>query len=241
MDVSTRIPLRGGEALNLRGRIDRMDILEEEDRVLVKIMDYKSGSTSFDLSLLYHGLQLQLVVYMDAALRLEERLHPGKKAVPAGIFYYHIDDPVIERQGDMTPEEIEAGILKKLRMNGLVNSSLDVIRHLDREIEKESDVIPVALKDGIIQETRSSVAGGERFSALSTFVSRSLREMGDEILSGVVSVNPWKQGQRTACDYCPYHSICGFDLKTSGYGFRRFKSMKPEEIWKDMASTLTPA
>ena len=238
VDVSTRIPLRGGEALNLRGRIDRMDILEEEDRVLVKIMDYKSGSTSFDLSLLYHGLQLQLVVYMDAALRLEERLHPGKKAVPAGIFYYHIDDPVIERQGDMTPEEIEAGILKKLRMNGLVNSSLDVIRHLDREIEKESDVIPVALKDGIIQETRSSVAGGERFSALSAFVSRSLREMGDEILDGVVSVNPWKQGQRTACDYCPYHSICGFDLKTSGYGFRRFKSMKPEEIWKEIEKEL---
>ena len=49
---------------------------------------------------------------MDAALGLEERLHPGKKAVPAGIFYYHIDDPVIERQGDMTPEEIEAGIPK---------------------------------------------------------------------------------------------------------------------------------
>lgn len=49
VDVSTRIPLRGGETLNLRGRIDRMDILEEEDRVLVKIMDYKSGSTSFDL------------------------------------------------------------------------------------------------------------------------------------------------------------------------------------------------
>ena len=86
VDVSTRIPLRGGEALNLRGRIDRMDILEEEDRVLVKIMDYKSGSTSFDLSLLYHGLQLQLVVYMDAALGLEERLHPGKRQFPRGSF-----------------------------------------------------------------------------------------------------------------------------------------------------------
>ena len=46
----------------------------------------------------------------------------------------------------MTDEEIEAGILRKLRMNGLVNSSLDVIRHMDREIEKESDVIPVALE-----------------------------------------------------------------------------------------------
>ena len=59
----------------------------------------------------------------------------------------------------MTDEEIEAGILRKLRMNGLVNSSLDVIRHMDREIEKESDVIPVALKDGYVQELKSSVAG----------------------------------------------------------------------------------
>ena len=55
VDVSSRIPLRGGHALNLRGRIDRMDVLEEKDKIYVKIMDYKSGSTSFDLSLLYHG------------------------------------------------------------------------------------------------------------------------------------------------------------------------------------------
>lgn len=234
VDVSTRIPLKGGEALNLRGRIDRMDVFEDEDKVYVKIMDYKSGSTSFDLSLLYHGLQLQLVVYMDAALRLEAKRRPGKEAVPAGIFYYHIDDPVLERQEDMTQEEIEAGILRKLRMNGLVNSSLDVIKHMDREIEKESDVIPVALKDGIIQETRSSVAGGKRFSYLSDFVNRSLKAMGEEILDGSAAVNPYKQGTRTACDYCPYHSICGFDLKTSGFGFRKFKAMKAEEIWKEI-------
>lgn len=67
VDVSTRIPLKDGEAVNLRGRIDRMDVFEDEDKIYVKIMDYKSGSTSFDLALLYHGLQLQLVVYMDAA------------------------------------------------------------------------------------------------------------------------------------------------------------------------------
>lgn len=67
-----------------------MDVFEDEDKVYVKIMDYKSGSTSFDLALLYHGLQLQLVVYMDAALKMQENRHPGKQAVPAGIFYYHI-------------------------------------------------------------------------------------------------------------------------------------------------------
>lgn len=234
VDVTTKIPLRGGESLNLRGRIDRMDVFEDEDRVYVKIMDYKSGSTSFDLALLYHGLQLQLVVYMDAALKLEERRKPGKEAVPAGIFYYHIDDPVVERSTGESAEEIEADILKKLRMNGLVNSSLDVITHLDREIIKESDVIPVAMKDGLIQESRSSVAGGDRFKHLSGFVNKSLKAMGEEILDGNTAVNPYKQGQRTACDYCPYHSICGFDLKTSGFGYRKFKSMKAEAIWAEI-------
>ena len=51
VDVSTRIPLKDGEAVNLRGRIDRMDVFEDEDKIYVKIMDYKSGSTSFDHSL----------------------------------------------------------------------------------------------------------------------------------------------------------------------------------------------
>lgn len=58
--------------------------------------------------------------------------------------------------------------------------------------------------------------------------------MGEEILDGNTAVNPYKQGTRTACDYCPYHSICGFDLKTSGFGFRKFKPMKAEAIWAEI-------
>lgn len=233
VDVSTRIPLKNGAAMNLRGRIDRMDVLEEKDQVFVKIMDYKSGSTSFDLSLIYHGLQLQLVVYMDAALALEEKRHPGKKAVPAGIFYYHIADPMLERGQEIDDEEVEAGILKKLRMDGLASSRLDVIRHMDREAADDSDVIPVAFNSGgnEINRSRSSVADGARFSALSDFVRNHLVRMGEEILDGNTAVNPYKQGQKTACDYCPYHSVCGFDLKTYGYGYRRFLPMKAKTVW----------
>ena len=229
-----RIPLSGDEAIHLRGRIDRIDLCEDGDRLYLKIVDYKTGKTKFNLTDIYHGLQLQLVVYMDAALKIQKQRNPKKEAVPAGIFYYHIDDPVLERQEGMSEEDVEAGILKKLRMNGLVNSSLEVIRHLDKEIEKESDVIPVAMKDGYVQEAKSSVAGGERFSCLSGFVEEKLKTMGEEILEGNTAVSPYKQGNRTACDYCPYHSICGFDLKTSGFAYRKLKSMKAEEIWKQM-------
>lgn len=229
-----RIALSPEEELQLRGRIDRMDLCEEGDKLYVKIIDYKSGGTSFDLAALYYGLQLQLVVYLDAALELEERRNPGKEVVPAGIFYYNIQDPLVEKKEEMTPEEIEQQILRQLRMNGLVNRELDVIRHLDREIETQSDVIPVALKAGLIQESRSSVASGKRFEQLKSYVNRKLRTAGRDILEGDTALKPYKQSSRTACDYCPYHAVCGFDTKTAGYGYRKLKALKPEEIWEEL-------
>ena len=75
--------------MNLLGRIDRVDTYETSDKVYVKIIDYKSGNTSFSLVNLYHGLQLQLVVYMNAALELEENAIRAKSGT-GGYFYYHI-------------------------------------------------------------------------------------------------------------------------------------------------------
>ncbi|HIX15010.1 MAG TPA: helicase-exonuclease AddAB subunit AddB [Candidatus Hungatella pullicola] len=231
-----KIPLSPSQALHLRGRIDRMDVCQDEDKLYVKIIDYKSGGTAFDLTALYYGIQLQLVVYMDAALEMEERRNPNKEVIPAGIFYYNIGDPIVDREDNETDQEqTEQRILRHLRMNGLVNSSLDAIGHLDREIQTESQVIPVAMKNGLIQEARSSVAGGERFEHLRKFVRGKLKEEGKQILAGDIDIAPYRQGSRTACDYCPYHSVCGFELKTDGYAYRKFKSLKPEEIWQEIS------
>ncbi len=236
-----KIALSEEEALHLKGRIDRLDLCEDETHVYVKIIDYKSGSTSFDLAALYYGLQLQLVVYMDAALEMEERRNPGKEVAPAGLFYYHIQDPMVEKKEPMTPKEVEEQIKKQLKMDGLVNSDLEVIRRLDREIEGESDVIPVALKAGMIQEARSSVASGKRFQYLREYVRSRCRKAGQEILEGNIGMEPMKQGNRTGCDYCPYHAVCGFDRKTAGYGYRKLKKLKPEEIWKEILPEENPS
>lgn len=226
-----KIRLSEEEELHLRGRIDRLDLCQDETHVYVKIIDYKSGSARFDLAAIYYGLQLQLVVYMDAVTELQKRSFPLKEVVPAGIFYYNIKDPVVDREDVEDPEDIDRLILEQLRMNGLVNSDLEVISHMDREIQTKSDVIPVAVKDGMIQERYSSVASGKHFEALKLYVRGKIKEDGLEILAGKTSVAPYKQGERTACDYCPYHGVCGFDLKVSGYRFRRFGALKPEEVW----------
>ena len=78
----------------------------------MKIIDYKSGNTSFSLLNLYYGLQLQLVVYLNAAMELESKEHPEKKIEPAGIFYYHIKNPIVDGLGNETEAEIRKGVLE---------------------------------------------------------------------------------------------------------------------------------
>lgn len=229
-----RIRLSDEEEMQLRGRIDRLDVCEDDDHVYVKIIDYKSGGARFDLAAVYYGLQLQLVVYMDAVTELEQRKNPGKQVVPAGVFYYQIKDPLADREEAETPEEIEQQILKQLRMNGLVNSDLEVIGHLDRQIEQKSDVIPVALKNGMIQEHYSSVASTRRFEILREYVRSQLKRSGQEILGGRADAQPYTGGNGSACAYCPYHGVCGFDARIEGCRFRRFPPLKPEQVWQLM-------
>lgn len=231
-----RIPLSEEEELQLRGRIDRVDLYEDDSKVYVKIIDYKSGGTRFDLAAVYYGLQLQLVVYMDAVLELQQRKYPEKEIVPAGIFYYNIKDPLVDKEDEQTPETILGEILSELKMNGLVNPDGDILGHLDHGLEGpeatgKSSVVPAALKKGMIQPTYSSVADTESFQALSYYVRSYLKKSGKEILDGSVDAEPYKGGRGDACGYCPYHGVCGFDTRIQGYRYRRFPALKPEDIW----------
>ena len=139
---SIHVDLSEEEKMHLQGRIDRIDVSEDAEHVYVKVIDYKSGNKKFDLAALYYGLQLQLVVYMNAAMELESRKHPDKEIVPAALLYYHIDDPTIETPVELTQEQINEEILTKLRMNGVVNSDPAVVERLDRFLQDKSKVIP---------------------------------------------------------------------------------------------------
>lgn len=112
---AVNIALSDEETMRLKGRIDRIDLYETEDEVLVKVVDYKSGNKVFDLQEFYYGLQMQLVVYLNAALEMEQRIHPDKKIKPAGIFYYAMKDPIVDQKHGESEEELEKRILKELQ------------------------------------------------------------------------------------------------------------------------------
>lgn len=210
------------------GRIDRVDVLEDDDKILVKVIDYKTGSTSFDLVALYHGLQLQLMIYLDAAVQVEKKKYPGKEVEPAGIFYYNVKDPMIQEMIEADVEQVTGKILKELKMNGLVQADRDVAIKMDRSLCS----IPVAFnKDGSFRKT-ASVASREQFDILNRYVKKKIAGIREAILTGNAEVSPYELGKRNACTYCPYQTVCGFDKKMPGYEYRRLKNFSDEELWK---------
>lgn len=229
---AVNIALTPEEKMKLQGRIDRIDVCEKEDQVYVKVIDYKSGNTAFDLVALYYGLQLQLVVYLNAAMELEKRVHPDREIVPAGIFYYHMKDPLLETDEELTPEELNKKLLRQLRPDGLVNKNPAVFQEMDLGIQKSSDVIPVSInKDGTPSKL-SKTATDEQFAALSGFVHRKLREIGSAMLEGEIAPVPYQRKQQKACDYCIYRPVCCLDDKIPGTHTKRLKEYSEQEIWE---------
>ncbi|MDE5802618.1 MAG: helicase-exonuclease AddAB subunit AddB [Lachnospiraceae bacterium] len=226
---SVNIALSKEERMQLAGRIDRVDTLTKEDKLYVKVVDYKSGSRKFNLAALYYGLQLQLVVYMNAAVEREAKKHPDKEVVPAAMLYYHVYDPIVSAEAETAPEEINAALLEQLRAGGIVNSDGEIARRLDEEAVAKSDVIPVEYKKDGSLSARSSVLSGEELQEISLFVGRKVRQLGREILDGNIALNPYESGAESACTYCSFQGVCGFDGGMPGCGPRRLKEMDKEE------------
>jgi ATP-dependent helicase/nuclease subunit B len=217
------------EKMRLRGRIDRVDTYETDDKVYVKIIDYKSGNTTFSLLNFYYGLQLQLVVYMNAALELTKKKYKGKDTEPAGIFYYHITDPMVDADGQESEEEIRRSILEQLKVGGLVNEDPEIYGAMDTDFSGTSTVIPVALKaDGSLKAT-SKTASTYEFGLMSDYVRKKIEHVGKEIFAGNVAVKPYLLGDRSGCDYCPYHTICGFDVRMPGFSYQQFEKFDSSE------------
>lgn len=235
---SIHVDLSEDEKMHLQGRIDRIDVSEDTEHVYVKVIDYKSGNRKFDLAALYYGLQLQLVVYMNAAMEMESRKHPDKEIVPAALLYYHIDDPTIETPVELTDEQINEQILAKLRMNGVVNSDPEVVERLDRYMQDKSVVIPVEKKKDGSFSARSGVLSREEMQLISSYVDAKIRSIGREILDGKIAANPYEKGNEEACTYCAYKKVCGFDGSIPGYEKRQLEDLDKQALMQRMQKTV---
>ncbi len=220
------------------GRADRVDTMEEDSVTYLRIIDYKSGTKEFKLSDIYYGFQMQLLIYLDAILtELDERVNVD--AIPAGILYFKLDDPIIRSSSDISEGEIEKRIVKSLRMNGLLLSDPDIIKKMDKDMERSSNIIPASVKkDGTLSKSNSSLATAEQFQLLRKYVRGTIEKLCEKMLEGNIEITPYRNKNRSACSYCIYSAICQFDISIEGNRYKVIKDKNDEEIWKDIENEV---
>ncbi len=238
--LSIEIPDTGEDAF-LRGRIDRIDVMELEGKSYLRIIDYKSSAKDVSLKDVFYGLQLQLLVYLDVLMKNWDTILEGEP-IPGAVLYFRLDDPMIKGSSAMTDEEIEIKVLESLRLKGLLLNDARVIKSMDRDMEEYSLIIPAKFnKAGDVvsssnrqEKNKEIILSEEEFTILRDYVRESIGRILKELFDGNISIIPYKDKDKIPCTYCTYKSICQFEPKIENNHYRTLKPMAIDELWENM-------
>lgn len=233
MIIEIETPEGKKREMKLRGRIDRVDATKFDDKAYLRVVDYKSSAQKLDLNRIYHGLSLQMLTYLDVAVENADHwLDVPTEA--GGVLYVHMHNPMLKEDALLNDQDIDAEILKKFKMSGLLLESTELILEMDESLEDKggsSQIVPVYLKkDGSVSKSKSSVIPQAELQNLRQFVRSKHREAGEGILSGDTSISPYRLKQQTACDYCPQKSVCQFDTTDLKQRYRTLSANKADEV-----------
>lgn len=233
------LPLEGGGELYLHGRIDRIDTWREGGKEYLRVVDYKSSKSEqkLDGARLYWGLQQQLPLYLAAAMRAMPH------AEPAGMFYFRIDDPLVDLRPDppapsgaaelgsaaeleairraLTVGRAEAEIGKKLRMRGVMLENPEVVKALG-----SGELITAK---GALHK-RAASATPEQMRRLLAHARLRAAGFAQRIGKGDIGVQPVQAGTWCACQYCEYASVCGIDPLLEGGRPRTLPKLSMDEL-----------
>ncbi len=227
--------LSDGSEMILTGRIDRVDAAQTDEGVYLRVIDYKSGRVTINLSDIYFGLKLQLLGYLDVALRCAETI-AGGVGLPGAILYFRMDDPLVRTAGEIpSGDEIEKKILKEFRMTGLVLADQRVVKMMDRGLAGESELIPVQIKKDGEFAARSMVLTGLQFELLRAYLRFQLSSAGEDIMNGVVDISPYRRGSQRSCRFCLFKPVCQFDILMEGNTYRVLKVESDDSVWNKLA------
>lgn len=220
------VSLPDGGQVKLQGKIDRVDLWQQEEQRYVRIIDYKSGRTEYSAAQMFAGLQLQLPVYLEAGQQ-------GYAAQPAGFFYFHL---IPEKTDGQKAADFEKEMMKSARLDGLFLNNLDVADHMDHALREGAQVLKARLtKDNAFYST-DHTATAEQFEALKEFTHEKIAELASGMQMGRITRQPVETGDYQACQYCEYKNACPFDEKLPGNNFRKIENLKDSDFWQKIGA-----
>ena len=232
-DADTMPPVllgEGEERMQLIGVADRVDGYVHDGKLYLRVVDYKTGSTSFSLGDVWYGMGLQMLLYLFALTESGEPRY-GREIVPAGVMYI----PARSAMAGVDAEDDDAAIEKKRaeerRRSGLVlgepGELLDAWEHGEEKL-----YIPVKTRRGG-KLSEESLATSERMGLLYRHIRKTLARLTAELRSGSIDANPCQIGSgKLSCESCDFFDACHFADGESGEKARSLPKLKNEQVWE---------
>lgn len=224
--------------VTVRGRIDRLDAMQVNDKTFLGIVDYKSSEHKFSYQDAYYGQAMQMLTYLDAVKKNMPALLQDDVALDAelaGAVYLHLQNPVLKAADVLGKDSLEA-LLKEEQYQGLLLDDPDLLTNLDT-LFAEPDSTGYSLlfsglrrtKKGFSSPSQMLVNPGE-LDLLLGHTERLIKRAASEIFDGRVDLSPFREKTRTALQYSPYKSIMQFDPLLKENNYRDLQALKKQDV-----------
>lgn len=222
--------LRDGSRVFVRGIIDRIDRYAGDEGVYLRVVDYKSGHEKLDPAKIFYGTQLQLLLYLQAALSME------KDAQPAGAFYMHLADPLLPDQEDTA--QVEDALARLLCLKGVALRDAAILRRMDDGTPPLS--MPKTLTTSGEFDKRAMLANLEDMGNLIAYAGGMAAQWAEKMRKGEIAASPLcDKNLKGPCEYCDYASICRQDVARNQENARIMQDLKFDELLEKINQSAT--
>lgn len=179
------------------GIIDKKWKNEKENTCI--LVDYKTGSTSFDLRDAFYGLGMQLPIYYY----LVKKENKDEKVI--GFYLQSLLEKNFKYKNGKTVKQQKR---ESLKLNGYTLAQEKILETLDTTYH-DSQFIKGLKVGGNGFYAYSKILSEKEMDALYHLVEEKIENMIAKIESASFAINPKKiRGENRSCKFCPYRSIC---------------------------------
>ncbi|MCD7947945.1 MAG: PD-(D/E)XK nuclease family protein [Oscillospiraceae bacterium] len=228
-----------GLTVSISGFVDRVDGWVKGDKLYLRVVDYKTGRKSFNLTDIWNGMGMQMLLYLFTLQEKGGTIY-GKEIVPAGVLYLPARDAVVAGSSAMTDAERQRKVDKELCRKGLILDDPDVLAAMEHIGEDNFRFLPVRLSKTTGAISGSALVGMERMGKLRAHTERILQEIGTELAAGNIVADPfWRSKEDNACHWCDYAAACHFEDGNGADHTRYLASMREETFWETLPARGT--
>ena len=200
----------GGVTLRLSGFVDRVDGWVKDGRLYLRVVDYKTGRKSFDLTEVWNGLGLQMLLYLFALEDKGEKLL-GLPPVPAGVLYLPAREAVVAGSRTMDETARRRLLDKELVRKGLVLDDEGVLQAMEHG-EGGLRFLPLKVSARTGKITGDALVSAQKLGRLKKHTQQILSQICQEIARGNMDADPfWRGPDKNACQYCEFFRACQFE------------------------------